>query len=78
MRNPLFKTEPLAIGHGVDPGHRRNDSFWVIIGVYQLCQFVFFLKKALPKSSDYPGSPYTLGNSPKTPLTLSKNTHFLL
>lgn len=41
MRSPLFKTEPLAIGHGVDPGHRRNDSFLVIIGVYQLCQLVF-------------------------------------
>lgn len=59
MCSPLHVLK--ATGHGVDPSHRRNDLFRVVIGVYQLCQ---------------PVPPYTLGNSPKTPLTLMKNTPF--
>lgn len=77
MRSPLFKTEPLAIGHGVDPGHRRNDSFLVIIGVHQLCQLVFF-KKACLKVQTIQDLLTPWETPPKTPLTLSKNTHFLL
>lgn len=79
MCSPLhvLKAEPLATGHGVNPSHGRDDSFRVVIGVYQLCQPVFFFYfKGLPKSSGYPVPPYTLGNSPKTPLTLMKNTPF--